>query len=155
MSTLAVRAKLTLGLHDYCDSGTASWPLQSEGVNLLGADVAGEDRGAVRSDADFGIPRRAGGTVQAFQARDRFHPAIRQSNIPEHGVCAAGDVVHRLVVRRVDPIDDVAGGRERNQLGPLLRPDIKNHQLREVLRASDQPVVAHPLRIQQPSRSGN
>jgi hypothetical protein len=27
-------------------------------------------------------------------------------------------------------LDDVAGRRERNQFGPLLRPDIKNHQLR-------------------------
>jgi hypothetical protein len=51
--------------------------------------VKTEDRGAVR--IDVGIPGRAGGTVQAFQAGDHFHPAIGQSNIQEHRVCAAGD----------------------------------------------------------------
>jgi hypothetical protein len=45
------------------DPGTPSRPLHREGVNLLGTDIACEDRGTVRGDTDFGIPRRAGGTV--------------------------------------------------------------------------------------------
>jgi hypothetical protein len=76
----------TIDLRTARDSGATSRPLHGEGVNFLSADVAGENRGAVRGHADFGIPSRTCGTVQAFQAGDRFHFLIGKANPQEHGL---------------------------------------------------------------------
>ncbi|SPE37139.1 hypothetical protein SBA3_2590014 [Candidatus Sulfopaludibacter sp. SbA3] len=89
----------------FCPSD--SRPLHCQGVNLLRADVAREYGGTVRGNADFRIPTRAGRTVQVFQAGDGLDFTIRQAHPENHGVSAAGGVLHRLLVRGPDPVDEV------------------------------------------------
>jgi len=56
-------------------------PLHRERINLLRAGVAGKHHRAVRSNADFRIPARAGRTGEALQTGERLYLAIGEPKI--------------------------------------------------------------------------
>src|SRR5208283_576445 len=86
--------------------GNSSRPLHSESVNLLRADVAGEHRRAIGSNADLGLAAPGRGTRQVLQAGEGFHFVIGEPDAKSLWFCAPGGVVHILVIRCVGPVDD-------------------------------------------------
>jgi len=81
MNALGCSRQLTLGLRITLNSRATSRPLHGEGVNPVGADVAGEDRGAVRGDADFGVGTKESEKLILVARRkttsNRFQSAFR------------------------------------------------------------------------------
>jgi hypothetical protein len=97
-----------------------SRPLDGERVDLLGADVAGEDQRIVRGDAHW---RRR--PAQVLQADDGFRLAIGDADAHRRRGRTSGYNEHRFQIPGRDPADQ--GGGKQFSLFP--RPEIEKRKL--------------------------
>ena len=106
--------------------GSCLRPLDGERVDFLGADVAGEDRGAIRCDIDLSLPIHH--PSKAFQTGDGFDLTVGESNTLHLGFRTAGGEVEILAIRRDIPVHEVAG----DKVAPFLGFEVESQQLRVV-----------------------
>jgi hypothetical protein len=119
-----------------------SRPLDGERVDLLGADVAGEDQRIVRGDAHW---RRR--PAQVLQADDGFRLAIGDADAHRRRGRTSGYNEHRFQIPGRDPADQ--GGGKQFSLFP--RPEIEKRKLPRGLHGhqfvlTDEYARAKPIR---------
>jgi len=77
---------------------SGSWPLHAAGINLLCADIPGEDWRVIRSDADLGIFVGTRCQGQVFEAGDGFAFSDREVHPHDLRVIASRGVVQVLII---------------------------------------------------------
>ena len=105
-----------------------SRPADGERVDLLRADVASEDRRAIRCDTDFSTTylNRIHHATKVFQTGNGLDLTVGESQALHLGVRASSRKSEILAIRRNCPVHEVAGGK----LAPFLSLAIEDQQLR-------------------------